>query len=245
MFSIVTVVYNAAETIERTINSVLNQRFKNFEYLIIDSESTDGTTELIRKYVKQDPRIRHICEKDSGIYDGMNKGVNLSKGRYINLLNADDYYYNNDVLGYIYDEIENTKKNNPLEIILGNMRLSTPNIELIPKMDKWRWHMGLNHPTWFVNRNVYEKLGNFNVTYLVSADFDFAQRCILANLKISVIQETLVCFSTEGISSTSYKGYLEDYRIRRKNQTVNHILNVILLSKYTLEYLIAKIKRWF
>ncbi len=95
-FSIITVCLNSEKTIETTIKSVIDQSFTDFEYIIIDGKSSDKTLEIIEKY--KDSRIKIISEKDKGIFDAMNKGVSLSKGKWIHILNSDDYYYSKNSL---------------------------------------------------------------------------------------------------------------------------------------------------
>ena len=96
LFSIITVCYNSQKTIERTIKSVLHQDFQDYEYIIIDGSSTDGTVEIIKKY---EPlfcgRMRWISEPDTGIYDAFNKGIRCSKGKLTWLVNSDDYIEKN------------------------------------------------------------------------------------------------------------------------------------------------------
>ena len=98
--SVVTVCYNAADTIERTMLSVLNQTYHDIEYIIIDGGSTDGTVDIIRKYA--DKIAYWVSEPDKGIYDAMNKGIKVATGEWINFMNAGDYYYSNEVLKNVF-----------------------------------------------------------------------------------------------------------------------------------------------
>ena len=91
--SIITVVLNGEKTLERTIKSVINQSYKNFEHIVIDGGSTDGTIKILKKYSKKISYWK--SEKDKGIYDAMNKGIKKSKGNIIGILNSDDYYLKN------------------------------------------------------------------------------------------------------------------------------------------------------
>ena len=101
--SVVTVCYNAADTIEKTILSVLNQTYHDIEYIIIDGGSTDGTVEIIRKYA--DKIAYWVSEPDKGIYDAMNKGIEVATGEWINFMNAGDRFYKSDVIKLIFDNM--------------------------------------------------------------------------------------------------------------------------------------------
>ena len=98
--SIITVNYNDAEGLERTIKSVMSQSFKDFEFIIIDGGSTDASVDVIKKY--EDKIDYWVSERDGGIYPGMNKGLRQAKGEYVNFMNGGDSYYSPDVLNAIF-----------------------------------------------------------------------------------------------------------------------------------------------
>ena len=115
-FSIITVSYNAKEDLEKSIKSVSNQTFKNYEYLVIDGNSTDGTKELLRKYDKE---INYwVSEKDNGIYNAMNKGARVAKGDYLYFLNAGDTFSDKNSLEGVSREIDNNQ-----DLIYGRIRV--------------------------------------------------------------------------------------------------------------------------
>lgn len=120
-FSIVTVCYNAEEAICDTIESVLRQTWKNFEYILVDGASTDMTLSLVREYVQKDDRIRWYSEPDKGIYDAMNKGVRYARGRFIYFLNAGDEFHSR----YVLEKIAQVITDAQAEIIIGNIGLKT------------------------------------------------------------------------------------------------------------------------
>ena len=102
--SIVTVTLNSEKTLERTIKSVLGQNYSDVEYIIIDGGSTDGTLNIIEKY--KDKISKVISEKDNGLYDAMNKGIKLSTGDIVGILNSDDFFYNEEVLSIVANSFE-------------------------------------------------------------------------------------------------------------------------------------------
>ena len=124
--SIITVAYNASNTIETTILSVVNQTYPNIEYIIIDGGSTDGTIDIIKKY--ESKITKWISEPDKGIYDAMNKGINLARGEWINFMNCGDSFYENNTLQVISDTIINSKD---INVIYGNSIISLDRFKYI------------------------------------------------------------------------------------------------------------------
>ena len=154
LISIITVVLNSVETIEKTIKSIIGQSFTNYEYIIIDGGSNDGTIDIIRKYSSY---ISYwISEPDKGIYDAMNKGIAYAKGEYIGILNSDDWYVKNSL-----STIANQIQNNPnIDIIYGNILryYSESNIVVADtnhrKLYKWN---SIGHSAAFVRKECYLK----------------------------------------------------------------------------------------
>lgn len=178
--SIITVVYNNEKTIEYAIQSVLSQLYENIEYIIVDGNSKDNTRAIIEKYV--DKLGIYISEKDSGIYDAMNKGVKMATGDIIGILNSDDLY--NDVR-VISDVVSKFKENKKLKILYGDLvYVTSKNTDKVVR--KWRsvsyypnFYENGNvppHPALFVKREVYDECGLFNLNFRLAADYDFMLR---------------------------------------------------------------------
>lgn len=177
--SIITVCYNSAETIEDAIKSVLGQSYLNIEYIVVDGGSTDGTLKILENY--KDKIAKIISEKDNGIYDAMNKGVTVATGDIIGILNSDDFYYDNDIIRTI---VENMEKNS-IDICWGDLvyvkKDDTNKIVRFWKSSEyksgkfWRgWHPP--HPTFFVRREIYQKYGLFRLDLSVYADYELMLR---------------------------------------------------------------------
>ena len=154
LISIITVVLNSVETIERTINSIINQSFADYEYIIIDGGSNDGTLDIIRKYSNY--ISFWISESDKGIYDAMNKGIAHAKGQYIGILNSDDWYVTNSL-----SAVANQIQNNPnIDIIYGNVLgyYSESNI-VVANSDHTKLCKGnsIGHSAAFVRKECYLK----------------------------------------------------------------------------------------
>ena len=216
LVSIITVVYNGEKHIEQTINSVLNQTYSNIEYIIIDGDSKDNTLNIIKKY--EDKIAQFISEKDSGIYNAMNKGLALTKGEIIGILNADDYYFEN-ILQQVVDVFSTSQS----DIVYGNIvKLRTIQSkdylkEVAPNISLMERTMPIFHPATFVKKSVYEKIGNFNEKYKLSADYDFIYRAYKNNIKFEYIPQPLTVFRVDGISSINCQSYKEGYKILVSN----------------------------
>lgn len=167
--SIVTVVYNGAATLERTIQSVLGQSCPSIEYIIVDGGSTDGTLDLIQRY--EDRLALWVSEKDKGIYDAMNKGVALCTGEWVALINADDWYEPDAVAR----AMEASRRRADINIVHGDIWIHYPNGHRRLKKAKRNgfllkhWEMVLNHPSFFVRRGYYQGRP-FDATLRVSGD---------------------------------------------------------------------------
>lgn len=182
--SIITVAYNSSKTLRDTIESVLSQTYTNYEYIIVDGASKDNTIDIVKEYEpKFEGRMRWISEPDKGIYDAMNKGIKISTGEVIGILNSDDVYYNNNVL----ENIVNTFEKEKCDSVFGNLQfVKEDNLNHVVR--KWKgseykkgsflkgWHPA--HPTFYVKKEVYEKYGYFDITFNVSADFELMLRFI-------------------------------------------------------------------
>ncbi len=237
--SIITVVFNGRDTIRDCINSVLNQSYENMEYIIVDGGSKDGTTEIIESY--QDRISAYVSEPDDGIYDAMNKGVKMATGDIIGILNADDFYSDDDVISDVVNELETKKvdsvfadlvyiKNNDYNKVVRYYSSSNFN----PGKFSYGWMPA--HPTFFARKELYEKFGLFKTDYLIASDYELLVRFI-ARYKISYsyIPRVLVRMRTGGLSTRNFKSNWilnkEIVRACAENGIRTNIFKV--LSKYT------------
>ena len=195
--SIVTVVYNGEDFLEETILSVVNQTYKNIEYIIIDGGSTDGTLEIIKKY--EEHLSYWVSEKDDGIYDAMNKGISKATGTLVGLINADDYYDKHTVALVVESYFEQNRPN----ILYGDMLLvddeTNQQIKITPSMKVLRKEMSLNHPTCFIERALYlEK--KYDTSYSISADYELIMYFVKKNKKFIYIPSLLAFMRMGGAS---------------------------------------------
>lgn len=179
LFSIITVCYNSAKTIEQTIQSVLRQTCSDYEYIIVDGESTDNTLEIVDRYRDRfGDKLRVVSEKDNGIYDAMNKGIRMAKGEIIGIVNSDDYYADH-ALEWIAEAYRADTSDSPYIMVYGMIKVVDEAGEfeyvefeshrLLPKMM-------IAHPGCFVTRKTYEDLGVFSLEHPIAADYDFLLR---------------------------------------------------------------------
>ena len=183
--SLITVCYNSARTINDTLASVLNQRYGNVEYIIVDGLSKDNTLEIISdfeiKFLEKCKSLIWISEKDSGIYDAMNKGIRMATGDVIGILNSDDFYINECVISDVmekfntldidslYGDILFVSEENPEKIV--RRWKSSP---FIRGSFKKSWHPP--HPGFFVKRSIYETYGYFDTEFRIAADYELMLR---------------------------------------------------------------------
>lgn len=203
-FSIITATYNSEKTLERTIISVLNQSFTNFEYLIIDGNSKDATVEIVKKYVpifnEKQIALRYVSEPDKGIYDAWNKGINLAKGEWISFLGSDDYYLDNALeiykratatnCNYIHSKVQLINEKQEKLRILGGDNFSKA---------KFFRNMNIAHVGSFHHRSLFENQ-EFSLTYKSASDYYF----FLTNfnkLKPYFINEITAVMQFGGIST--------------------------------------------
>ena len=174
-FSIITVVLNNKKTFEATIKSVFDQSFRNYEYIVVDGGSTDGTLDIIKK--NEDKIDFWLSEKDNGIYDAFNKAIRISKGKYIGIINSDDVY-TKDALSIIYKYIKQDKN---LDFIFGSVKKRWGLLSgYRPYKIHYSWGFYTSHSTgFFIKKNSADKIGEYNTKYKIHADYDYFYRMIV------------------------------------------------------------------
>ena len=193
--TIITVTYNCISTIEQTIASVLSQKNVDVEYIVIDGDSNDGTAEVIEKYV--DRLAFFVSEKDAGVYDAMNKGINRASGDYILFLNGDDYLADENVVNRIATHLDGSS------IVVGRVKTGS-RISKVVDMNKMQSpYFGIFYPhqAMFIPRGLFDELGLYDLSYKVSADFDWICKVIYNGKSVKWIDELVSIFRTGGMSS--------------------------------------------
>ena len=208
--SVITVCYNVVDSIEETMLSVLNQTYDNIEYVIIDGGSTDGTVDIIKKYAGK--LSYWISESDNGIYDAMNKGIDIATGEYINFMNSGDIFYTNTV---IYDVFHSRHTN--AEIIYGDTVYKTKWGEYLEQtlpLNEMQRRMPFGHQSTFVKTSLMKEV-RFDTSYRSSADYKFLYNCYKEHRQFLYIPIIISKYDlTKGMSLDNYRTKLrEDGRI--------------------------------
>lgn len=242
LVSVITVCYNSAETIERTIKSVLQQTYDNYEYIIIDGNSKDNTLEIIRSYEPEfHGKMKLISEPDSGIYDAMNKGIRKASGELIGIINSDDFYEKN-ALEIMVGKYRKLQKE--YVILYGFQRNLSEGKEVSVVLyhhDYLNQQM-ITHPTCFVSKQVYRDWGVFDTSYRSSADYEFMLR-IFHGSKVffQPVYEIITNFQMGGMSS-SQKGYRETAGLRYRYGGISRMRYIKIVVKSWIYELIHKVK---
>lgn len=205
--TIITVVYNGADTIEQTINSVRKQDYGNIEYIIIDGGSTDHTREIVEAY-RSDIDI-FISETDEGLYDAMNKGIAMASGELIGILNSDDLYTNTTISRVVayYEATE-------AEVIYGKALwfddLGKTSLYVSSNPEELWCRMAIPHPTVFVKKEIYKKYGVFNTKYLIAADYELMLRLYSQGVRFGCVDEILAYFRRGGLSAQRQENVIQE-----------------------------------
>ncbi len=184
--SIITVVYNNEKTIADTIESVLAQSYSNIEHIIVDGLSKDNTMAVVNRYRKQLGTV--ISEKDNGLYDAMNKGIRAATGDVIGILNSDDFFQDKDVIKRVAEAFI---QNENLEATIGDIVFVNGRNKIVRHysakrwtVKKFAWGYMPPHPSFFVKKNLFERLGYYKQDYEIAADYELLIR-FLAVGKVS------------------------------------------------------------
>lgn len=213
--SIITATYNSVRTIRDTIESMLRQSFSDYEYLIVDGYSKDGTLDVINQYIpKFEGRLRYISEPDKGIYDAMNKGFKMAKGEILMLINSDDLFARPDALEMVVKQFDEHPE---VDCVYANLYYvsadNTDNIVRVWKTGEQRpfrkgWLPA--HPTFYVKREAYEKYGYFNLSYPLAADFELMLRFVEKHhIKLQYLPEYLVKMRLGGATSKNFHNIIQ------------------------------------
>lgn len=230
--SIITITYNSAKTLPNTLQSVLSQTYPHIEHIIVDGASKDGTKELIEAYAKKVQKdkdectreVRWVSEKDSGIYNAINKGIQMATGDVIGFVHSDDMLFSADSI----EHIANAFVSSGVDVVYGDLQYCKGDKVVrrwksnayCPCALKYGWMPP--HPTVYCKREVYEKVGLYDEWFHISADYDMMLRIFRAGYQSLYIPEVLVCMQVGGASNKNASALLsktqEDRLVLKKNR---------------------------
>ena len=221
--SIITSCYNRVSTIRGAIESVLAQDYPDIEYIIVDGASTDGSVEVIRDAIEgHEDKVKFISEPDHGMYEAINKGIRMATGDYIGLVHSDDFLYSSHTISDIAKRLNETRA----DFLYGDgLFVNAENTDKVVR--KWiggtyrLWKVRHGwlplHPTCYIRREVMEKLGGYDESYMIAADTDLLVRYLLDNhVKTDYLKKYIVRMRMGGMStdnSRRAKMWKEDIRV--------------------------------
>lgn len=243
MISIITATFNSAKTLKDTIQSVLRQTNKDFEYLIIDGGSTDETIDIVKSYESEfSGRLKWVSEKDKGIYDAMNKGIKMASGDVVGILNSDDYFTSDDILqtiadafkcqnvDAIYGDIHFIRDGNPQKCVrYYSSRMFRP---------FWlRFGFMPAHPSFYCKREIFDKAGLYSLDYKIGADYEMMVRLFKRHkIKSLYVNKDFVTMRTGGASNNNVCSRLtlieEDVKACRVNGIYTNRFFIMLKFLY-------------
>lgn len=213
--TVITICFNCVDEIEATILSVINQTYDDIEYIIVDGGSTDGTLDIINKYAPKITKI--ISEPDKGIYDAMNKGVNISTGEWINFMNAGDIFCTKESIKDFFDIADVTTGN---DILYGDAILIYPFGKYYKDCHPDDNYRPWEHQSMFIRTSIMKKY-KYDLSYKIRADYDFIYKAMNNGSKFVYFPAPIACYKAyDGASTTNDDLIVEEtYRIecRRKD----------------------------
>ncbi|MEY8847886.1 glycosyltransferase family 2 protein [Psychroserpens sp. XS_ASV72] len=240
LISIITIVFNRERTIEKALQSVVNQTYKNVEFIVIDGASTDGSVDIIKKYSDQIDFFE--SKKDNGMYYALNRGVEVATGDLIGICHTDDWLYDNHVL----EKVAQAYTEQKADVYYGSMfKLvnDTLTSELVPIMELEDNLKQFFHPATFITKEAYNRLGGYDTQFRSASDYELLLRLKVNGCKFHQLQFP-VCVMTVGtddrVSHNCYS-HKEAYNIHKIHKTGNHLKYVYSYYKCRLIKLAKKI----
>ena len=240
LISIITVVFNGIEHLEETILSVANQTYCNIEYIIIDGGSDDGTLEIIKKY----PHIIDlwVSENDNGIYDAMNKGAKLATGSHLGFLNASDMYFTDAI-----QHVVNAISKNDFDYCFAPAIVRTESGQDIFTAHpihnfvyQQGQYMGMPapHMTTFIKVQVFREMGGYDLSFLLSSDFDLLLRLTKDSQNMQSLEQPIGAFRLGGVSG-SYKTHMDNFYVFKKHK-MHFLRRLFVVIYFTARTFVAK-----
>ena len=241
--SIITATYNSAQTLGQTIESVIRQTYPDIEYIVVDGASTDGTQQIVQRYESQlRGKMKWLSEKDGGIYDAMNKGIQMATGDIVGILNSDDYFTSDDIIERAADAFND--KN--IDAVYGDIhfiRDGQPDKCIRYYSSKrfspvWlRFGFMPAHPSFYCRRKIFKKAGLYKTDYQIGSDYEMMVRLFMKHhIKARYLPIDFVTMRTGGASTRNVRSRLQlikdDVRGCRENGIYTNALMVSVKFLY-------------
>ena len=233
--SIITITLNSEKTIRDTLNSVCSQSYKNIEHIIVDGGSSDNTLSILKKYPFKNKKI--YIKKNFGIYKSINYGIKKSSGKFICILNSDDFFHSNEVIKTLQNI---ASKNKSYGAFLGDVAYfdnfdyyKITRFYSAKNFKRWKMKLGLMppHPATLIKREFYFKYGLYNENFKIAGDFEFFLRLFyIKKIKYKIINQTIIRMRSGGISGRNLQSYWISTTEILKSFHINHIRSNIVLS---------------
>lgn len=225
--------FNSGKTLRRCLESVLSLNFFQWECILIDGVSKDDTLDIIREYEQKDNRFRHISEKDKGIYDALNKGIRLSKGKWIYVLGSDDWLTSDGLSSLLVKDCDR------FDAVYGNIIVAYNNKQeriIYPKrLELIKYYMPISHQGIIIRSDAINKIGGFDLRYICKGDFNMIQTLYISGARFKYVDANIAYCTMGGLSnklSSIIKYDWERYLIN----TRNHSNNIPFLSWCWIEF---------
>lgn len=249
--SVITVCYNSEKTIASTLDSIASQTHDNIEHVIVDGGSTDGTINIVKQKLRDGDVF--VSEPDEGLYDAMNKGVDLATGDIVGVLNSDDFYESDDAVATVVEMFRRTPE---ADLVFGDVVFVSPdNLNKVIRLYRaahfrpWKLRFGWMppHPATFVRKTAYDRVGKYRLDMRIAADYDmFVRWLLVAGLKWQYLDRVLVRMRAGGVSTSGIRSSIrlnrEIVRACRDNGVYTNLLLVLSKIPFKLLELVRRPK---
>ncbi|MDR6940410.1 glycosyltransferase family 2 protein [Mucilaginibacter pocheonensis] len=225
-FSIIIPLYNSGNTLITCLDSIISQTYKNYELVLIDGASSDNTLQLINNFrsLHNDMSIQLLSEPDGGIYEAMNKGIDLAKGDWLYFMGSDDSFYSPDVLNQVSTDIENES----VDLVYGNVEGVDSHTRYVYDTIDKVLSQGIHHQSVFYKKQLFNTIGKYDIGFKVAADYHFTLKVFFNNsFKTKYTDIDIAHYGETGLSSTTYdyKFFSYHYKFLVMNNGIDKIDN--------------------
>lgn len=248
--SIITATYNSAATLSQTLDSILSQTYPDYEVVVIDGNSKDATMDIVKSYSEQfGKKLRYISEPDKGLYDAMNKGIRMSTGDVVGILNSDDFYSSPYVLQQLVEALQQPD----VDAVYGDVYYVSQNdtSKILRHYSSrpfrpWLMRLGFMpaHPSFYCKRELYLRYGLFDLSYKVAADFEQLLRLIFVHrIRTTYLPLNVVTMRAGGVSNSGWRSHVAIMRDHLRALRTNQVRSNFFLLSLRYGYKVGEVVR--